>query len=142
VCLGSDPVGACCGGDKIEVKPLWRVLLKKVSDVKALQRWLRADPVVRRRYEPFVRTICAVYRTEILRREGLSFQGDPNYGFTVGRSHLILKERYIRHHTSGPYRLDLGPSFLQAHATQMLNLGELASRSVADEKDHGAVVGR
>jgi len=130
-CLGSDPANACCGGDKIEMKPRWRVLLKKVSDVKALQRWLLADPIVRRRYQPFVRTVCAVYRTEVLRREGLSFQDDPATHFTVGQKlYFDLKERGYRaimlpDRIASTYVLHL------AHATQMLNPGEFGFEKVA-----------
>jgi GT2 family glycosyltransferase len=130
-CLGSDSAVACCGADKIEVKPLWRVLLKKVSDVKALQRWLLADPVVRRWYQPFVRTVCAVYRTEVLRREGLSFQEDPITRFTVGQKlYYDLKERGYRtimlsDRLASTYVLHL------AHATQMLNPGEFGFEKVA-----------
>lgn len=122
--LGSDPGAACCGGDKIEVKPRWRVLLQKVSDVKALYRWWRADPVVQRRYAPFVRTVWAVYRTEILRREGLSFQGDPGCGVTVGRKlYFDLRDRGYRtimlpDHLASTYVVHL------AHGTQMLNAAQ------------------
>ncbi len=119
--LGADPTVACCGGDKIEIKPRWRVLLHKVSDVKALYRRLWADPAIWRFYQPYVRTVCAVYRTEILRREGLSFQVDPSGPFTVGQKlYFHLKERGYRT-VMLPDRLTSRYVIHLVHATQMLN---------------------
>jgi GT2 family glycosyltransferase len=123
-CLGTDPAVASAGGDKIEMKPRWQILLKKAFDAKALQRHLFAGPAVRTRYRPFIRTICAVYRTEVLRREGLSFLPDAARRLTVGQKlHLDLRER-------GYKAVQLSDGVMRqylihlAHATQMLNPGE------------------
>ncbi len=119
--LGADPTVACCGGDKIEAKPHWQVLLHRISDVKALYRWLWADPAIWRFYQPYARTVCAVYRTEILQREKLSFQVDLSGPFTVGQKlYFDLKERGYRT-VMLPDRLTLPYVIHLVHATQMLN---------------------
>jgi len=76
---------ACVGTGKIEVKPQWQVLLKKATDLRGLLRKLLDDPAKRARYHYFIRTICSVYRTDILRREGLSFGADEARHYTVGQ---------------------------------------------------------
>lgn len=121
-----DPAVACVGGDKIELKPRWQILLKRATDLKALRRRLFADPAALRRYRRFNRTICSVYRTEILRREQLSFEPDPGRRLTVGQSlYFELQDRGYR-------AVELRESLMRryvvhlAHATQVINAGEFA----------------
>jgi GT2 family glycosyltransferase len=119
--LLGDAGAACAGGDKIDLGPLWRVWLKKATDLKALSRRLFADPTTRRRYARFNRTICAAYRTGILLKEGLSFAPIPEQRLTVGQAlcfelqdrgykTLLLSDRVMTRHV-----------IHLAHATQVIN---------------------
>ena len=106
-------------------------MLQKISNVKALQRRLWAEPAARLRYRPFIRTICGAYRTEILRREGLSFQIDPPRRLTVGQKlYLDLRERGYRT-VNLPDKITRQYVVHLAHATQMLNAEQFGLRRVA-----------
>jgi GT2 family glycosyltransferase len=76
---------ACVGSGKIEIRPEWQMLLKKITDFRTLRRKLlhKPDPIGKFRY--YNRTICCLYRTEILRKENLSFRMDYINGLTVGK---------------------------------------------------------
>ncbi len=129
--LRSDPGVACCGVGNLEMKPRWQVLVHKAFDVKALQRRLFASPAARMHYRPFVRTICAVYQTEVLRREGLSFLPDIPRRLTVGQKLCFdLQER--RYKTVRlPDRIACQYVVHLAHATQMLNPREFGFGRIA-----------
>lgn len=105
----------CAGGGKLDLKPSWEILLKKYTDVKEwIRRWKGTDT-------PFyIRAICALYRTEILRREKLTFF-DPEKDLTCGQ------EIYIKL-CAGNYKINaLSPwdmaKFIYhlAHATMVFN---------------------
>jgi GT2 family glycosyltransferase len=90
----SAPSVACVGTGKLEAKPSWQLLLKRITDVRALLRALEKTPEERARYRYFNRTICSAYRTAILRQEGLSFGPDEAKNYTVGQKlYLELLDR-------------------------------------------------
>ncbi|MCU0915829.1 MAG: glycosyltransferase [Planctomycetes bacterium] len=127
-----DPGLACVGSGKIELGAPWRQWLKKAVDLRGLARRLQRtpDPLGIRRY--YNRTICCLYRTDILRRERLSFAMDYDRGLTAGQKlYLELVDRGYRTvelppNVMGRYLVHL------AHATQALNLDEfrLARKTV------------
>jgi GT2 family glycosyltransferase len=83
--FGDDERIACVGSGKVELTPAWRVLLRKAGDLKTFKRKLlrKPDPLGEFRY--YNRTICCLYRTDILRREQLSFLMGRNQGLTGGK---------------------------------------------------------
>ncbi len=133
-----DPGVACVGGDRVERMPRWRILLKRALDVKALHRRLFADADRRLRYRPFIRTVYAAYRTEVLRGEALSFLPEAARGLTVGQKlYLDLRERGYRtvrlsDAVACQYVVHL------AHATQVLNPREFGLERIA-KKWHRAL---
>lgn len=117
---------ACVGSDKIELTPIWRIVLKKSTDFKALKRKLfpQTDPFGRYRYHN--RTICCLYRTDILRREKLSFLMDRDNGLTAGQ------KLYFELIDRGYKTVELPTSIMServshlTHATQVVNPQEFA----------------
>jgi GT2 family glycosyltransferase len=137
--LQGDQDAACAGADKIELKPAWQVLLKKAFDLKALQRRLFADGATRKRFKRFCRTICSVYRTEVLRKEQLSFAPDPGRRLTVGqRLYYELQDRGYRT-VKVPDRVLRRYVVHLAHATQVVNAEEFAFGRRSASRWHRAV---
>lgn len=74
---------ACAGSGKIDLKPRWQVWLKNATDVKAwIKKYKSPDP---RLLGFYIRTICALYKTDILRKENLSFAKNTEQGITCGK---------------------------------------------------------
>ncbi len=119
---------ACVGSGKIELTPKWQTLLKKATDLRTLRRKLlrKPDPVGKYRY--YNRTICCLYRTNVLRREGLSFGMDQSQGLTGGKKlYFELVDRGYKTvelplKVMGQYIIHL------AHATQVINPQEFNLR--------------
>jgi hypothetical protein len=115
---------ASAGADKIELRPAWQVLLKKATDLNALHRRLFGDADTVRRYRPFNRTICSVYRTEVLIKERLSFAPDAGRRLTVGQAmHFELQDRGYET-VQVPARVMRGFVIHLAHGTQVVNTAE------------------
>jgi len=131
--FNNDENVACVGSGKIELTPKWRILLKKATDLRTLARKLlrEPDPIGKHRY--YNRTICCLYRTDILRRERLSFLMDRDKGLTSG------KKLYFELVDRGYKTVELPPAIMAqyiihlAHATQVVNPQEftLRKRTVA-----------
>jgi len=119
--FGGDKNVACVGSGKIEMIPKWRAFLKKATDLRTFKRRLlqQPDPVGRFRY--YNRTICCLYRTDILRRERLSFLMGRDDGLTGGQKlYFELVDRGYKTvelpaSVMGQYIIHL------AHATQAIN---------------------
>lgn len=119
--FGQDTRTACVGAGKVELTPDWQVWLKKLTDFKTLKRKLLRvpDPVGMHRY--YNRTVCSIYRTEVLKREKLSFLMDRDKGLTVG------KKLYFELVDRGYKTVELPDRFMRqylyhlAHATQVVN---------------------
>jgi hypothetical protein len=102
--------------------------LKKMTDLRTFKRKLfrTPDPLGKHRY--YNRTICCVYRTDVLRREGLSFLMYRDKGLTSG------KKLYFELIDRGYKTVELPSSFLVkyvvhlAHATQATNPEEFTLR--------------
>jgi len=126
--FGNDENIACVGSGKIELIPKWRILLKKATDLRTFKRKVlrEPDPVGKFRYHN--RTICCLYRTDILRREQLSFLMDIAKGLTVG------KKLYFELVARGYKTVELPASVMGqfvyhlAHATQVVNPQEFTLR--------------
>ena len=89
------------------------------------------DPTGKYRY--YNRTICGLYRTDILQREKLSFLMDREKGLTSGKKlYFELLER-------GYKTVELSPSLMStyiihlAHATQVINPREFNLRKKPQE---------
>lgn len=126
--FGDDGDVACVGSGKIEMTPKWRALLKSVTDLRAFRRKLLREPDPIGKFRYYNRTICCLYRTEVLRRENLSFLMDRDKGLTGGKKlYFELVDRGYRtvelpSSAMGRYVIHL------AHATQVVNPGEFTLR--------------
>jgi hypothetical protein len=120
----ADPLVACVGSGKLELKPRWRQMLQRALDYKALQRKLFATEAQRLRFRYFNTTICSAYRTGVLRREHLSFEGIGPHRLTVGRElYFALQDRGYRTVALSPRRTAAYIAHL-AHATQAIHATE------------------
>jgi glycosyltransferase involved in cell wall biosynthesis len=132
--FGNDENIACVGSGKIELIPKWRILLKKATDLRTFKRKVlrEPDPVGKFRY--YNRTICCLYRTDILRREQLSFLMDRDKGLTGG------KKLYFELVDRGYKTVELPPSVMGqfvyhlAHATQVVNPQEFTLQKRTTKK--------
>ncbi len=119
--FSSDEDVACVGSGKIELTPKWRILLKEATDLRTFRRKLLRVPDPIGKYRYYNRTICCVYRTEILHSERLSFLMDRDKGLTAG------KKLYFELVDRGYRTVELPPSVIGryvihlAHATQVIN---------------------
>ncbi len=106
---------ACAGGGKLDLKPEWEILLKKCTDFK---EWFRR---VKGTNKPFyIRAICALYRTEILRKEKLTFF-DPEKDLTCGRGiYIDLRAGNYKLNAISPWQMAKFIYHL-AHATMVFN---------------------
>ncbi|MHC5118492.1 MAG: glycosyltransferase family 2 protein [Planctomycetota bacterium] len=119
--FGDDPQIACFGSDKIEEEPAWRTFLKKATDFKKFKRRLfpKTDPLGK--YRDHNRTICCLYRTDVLKKENLSFLPDYEMGMTSG------KKLYLEIEDRGYKTVTLPNSVMRkivshlTHATQIAN---------------------
>lgn len=124
-----EPKRVCVGGGKCELTPALNGLLKKMTDVKAFKRKLlrTPDPLGMHRY--YNRTVCSIYRTDVLKQEGLSFLMDREKGLTVGKK--LYFELVDRGYPTVelPDRVMKGYLWHLAHATQAINAQEYNLRS-------------
>ncbi len=108
---------ACAGAGKIELKPKWQLLLKHATDVRQWYKKLTGD----KKSRFYVRAICALYRTEILRKEKLQFAMGVDDGFTCGKQ-LYYRLRELGYGTIEVSALTMSKYvFHLAHATMVLN---------------------
>ena len=125
---------SCVGSGKIELTSKWREMLKKATDYRTFKRKLLKvpDPTGKHRY--YNRTICSLYRTEILRRENLSFLMGRDQGLTSGKKLYfeLLDRNYktveLSSSLMGRYIVHL------AHATQVVNQDEFSLRKKTIKK--------
>jgi hypothetical protein len=106
---------ACAGSGKLDLKPRWEILLKKFTDVK---EWIRRRKGTANPF--YIRAICAVYRTEILRREKLTFF-NPENNMTCGREiYHKLEDAAYKMNVISPWKMAEYIYHL-AHATMVFN---------------------
>jgi cellulose synthase/poly-beta-1,6-N-acetylglucosamine synthase-like glycosyltransferase len=132
--FADNPKIACVGSGKIELTPTWIELVKRFTDVKSFMRGLFGTPAQHAKYRYHNRAICCLYRTEVLRREGLSFLMGQDQGLTAGQKlYFELVDR-------GYKTVELPPSIMGqyiihlAHATQALNPREFKLRDKTHRK--------
>lgn len=131
-----DEATACVGSGKIELTPAWRILLKKATDFRTFKRTLLREPDTVGKYRHYNRTICSLYRTDILRRERLSFLMGRDQGLTGG------KKLYFELVDRGYKTVELPASLIGryvihlAHATQVVNPREFKLRKKTVIKCH------
>jgi hypothetical protein len=137
--FGPDREVACVGSGKIEAAPLWRTLVHKLTDVRALGRRIHWDPKRHDRHRYHNRTICCLYRTDVLRQENLSFLMGRERHLTAGQGlYLELVDR-------GYATVELPPSVMTKyvihlnHATMVLNPQEFSCKKRTVRK-YGAYV--
>lgn len=126
--FGDGDVIACVGSGKIELTSKWRVVLKKATDLRTFKRKVLRTPDPMGIYRYYNRTICCVYRTEVLKDEKLSFGMDQAKGLTGGKK--LYFELIDRGHKTvelpcsvmGEYIIHL------AHATMVVNSQEFSLR--------------
>ena len=123
---------ACVGSGKVELTPRWRILLKKATDLKALKRKVFRDPQLLTKFRYHNRTICCIYRTDILRREQLSFLAGKGQGLAAGQK--LYFELIDRGYKTVELPSSIMGQFIYhlAHATQVVNPQEftLQTRTV------------
>jgi glycosyltransferase involved in cell wall biosynthesis len=120
---------ACAGGGKLDLKPALQVFLKKITDVKAFIRKKKKN----KRDDFYIRTICALYRTEVLKKENLTFSMDVDKGVTCGKQlyYEIIDRGY---NTNVISEWDMAKWIYHlAHATMVLN-PEFTVRSRTEKK--------
>jgi len=119
---------ACVGSGKIELTPRWQILLKKATDFRTFKRKLLREPDPLGKFRYYNRTICCIYRTDVLQREKLSFGMDQDKGLTGG------KKLYFELVDRGYKTIELPPAIMGrfvchlAHATQVFNPQEFTLR--------------
>jgi len=122
----TDPSVVCVGGGKCELTSSFREFLKKLTDFKTFRRKLFRTPDPLGVYRYYNRTVCTIYRTDVLKKENLSFLMDREKGLTVG------KKLYFELVDRGYKTVELPDSVMRryvwhlAHATQAVNPGEFA----------------
>ena len=112
---------ACVGSGKIELKPKWRILLQKATDLKALKRKVFRDPQLLTKFRYHNRTICCIYRTKFLRREQLSFLAGRDQSLAAGQK--LYFELIDRGYKTVELPSSVMGQFIYhlAHATQVVN---------------------
>jgi len=107
----------CVGGGKLDLKPAWQVFLKKITDFKAFIRKLKGA----KRNDFYIRTICALYRTEVLHKEKLHFTLKMDEGVTCGKQlYYELTDRGYKTCPLSEWKMAELIHHL-AHATMVLN---------------------
>mgnify|MGYP001587111607 CR=1 FL=1 len=108
---------ACAGSGKLDLKPRWLETLKKMTDVK---KWIRHF-AGQKRNDFYIRTICAIYNTQILRKENLKFSMRTDEGVTCGKQiYYELMDRGCRTNPIDQFEA-AGYMHHLAHATMVLN---------------------
>lgn len=134
--FAAEPSVACVGSGKIELIPAWRRWLKNATDLRAFKRRLLKKPDPLGIYRHYNRTICCVYRTEVLRDEDLSFAMDYDKGLTGGKK--LYFELVDRGHPTVELPASLMGRYVVhiAHATQVFNADEFTLRGRTVKKCH------
>jgi len=132
--FGNDENIACVGSGKIELTPKWRALLKYATDFRTAARKLLREPDPIGKFRYYNRTICCIYRTEVLRRENLSFLMDTDKGLTGGKK--LYFELVDRGYKTVELPLSIMGQYVVhlAHATQAINPQEFVLRKKTVKK--------
>ncbi len=132
--FNNDKMVACIGSGKIELTARWRKWLKAATDLRNFKRKLLREPDLQGKYRYYNRTICCLYRTDVLNNENLSFLPDRDKELTAGkRLYFKLVDRGYKTvelpaKVLGQYVIHL------AHATQAVNPAEFTLRKKTIKK--------
>jgi glycosyltransferase involved in cell wall biosynthesis len=126
--FGGDENIACVGSGKIELMHKWRTLCKRATDLKGLMRKILGERESNGKYRYYNRTICSLYRTDVLRREGLSFLMDREKGLAAGKK--LYFELVDRGYKTVELPISVMGRYIYhlAHATQVTNVQEFKLR--------------
>ena len=124
----------CVGSGKIELIPKWRIILKKSTDFKTFKRKVFREPDSVGKYRYYNRTICSLYRTDVLRQERLSFLIGREQGLGGGKK--LYFELVDRGYKTVELPSSLMGQFIYhlAHATQVINESEFNLRDRTKRK--------
>jgi glycosyltransferase involved in cell wall biosynthesis len=110
---------ACVGSGKLDLKPRWLVLFKQMTDIKLWMKKLRAENP--RKYQFYIRAICALYKTEILEKENLTFSMEVGNGMTCAKQmYFEMLERGYNTNVISDFKMAEIVYHL-AHATMVFN---------------------
>lgn len=122
-CFQQNPQIACVGGGKCELTSPWRDRLKKATDWRTFKRRLLRTPEPLGKHRYYNRTICSIYRTDILKKEKLAFLMDRDKGYTAGKKlYFELVDGYPT--VELPDRVMTRWIWHLVHAAQVINEGE------------------
>jgi len=133
-CFEKDLAVTCIGSGKLELRPGWQLWLKHATDFKAHVRKLTGSYGKHSRYCYYNRTICSVYRTDILRKEGLEFLMSREKGYAPG------KQLYFALIDLGYKTTEMPPSKMSkfvthlAHATEPVVVRDTVRRKRTERK--------
>lgn len=130
---------ACVGAGNIDLRPKPEILFKKATDFGAFKRVLFPGTDKHGRFRHYNRTICCLYRTDVLKRERLSFMPDRVKCLTAGKPlYFSLKQ--------GKYEtIELKPEIMRKyvihldHATQIINPDEFHIRRRTVKRSKGNI---
>jgi hypothetical protein len=127
--IDKDPSVACVGTGKLDDRPQILQFIKKITDVKKLLRTLTGKP----EKQFYIRAICALYNTEVLKKEGLSFAANTDSGVTCGQQ--IYLDLMAKGYKTLPItdKAMMKKIYHLAHATMVLN-PEFKVRKHTEEK--------
>jgi len=137
--FNNDKTIACVGSGKVELTPKWRQVLKKSTDIRTFRRKLFRTPDPIGKYRYYNRTICCIYKTNILKKENISFVMDREIGLTAG------KKLYFELQDRGYKTVELPDSIMAqyiihlAHATQVTNINEFNLRKKTVRKGNSLI---
>ncbi len=107
------PEAVCIGSGKLELRPGWQLWLKQVTDYKAHMRRIQKSYGRNDRYRYYNRTICSLYRTEVLRKEGFRFLMGRDKGYAPG------KQLYFKLVDLGYKTIEMSPSKMGRYVTHL-----------------------
>ena len=134
--IEQDNTIAGVGSWKLEIKPRHKLILKKIeSAIESAWYKLSAKNINGLSRQHYLRSHCALYRTDLLRSHNLTFSADKS---TAGK---VMHEELIRH----GYKMIFLPSEILIkylvhlnHATMVLN-PDLGSRPRSIRKGHSRI---
>ncbi len=115
--MRNDPSVACVGSGKLDDRPEFIQFIRRMTDLKRLIRAVSG----KEEKQFYIRAICALYRTEVLKKEGLSFAANTDAGITCGQQvYIDLMAKGYRT-VAIPDREMIRKIWHLAHATMVLN---------------------
>ena len=117
--INKKPNTVCVGSGKLDLKPRWLVILKQMTDVKLWLKKLRTENP--RKYQFYIRAICALYRSEVLENEKLTFSMDVGNGMTCAKQmYFEMLERGYNTNIISDFKM-AEIAYHLAHATMVFN---------------------